>query len=157
MHVTDLCPKWLLNGEWAANRETRMCKHKEGDSCSQRVTLPRRHTYTRETTVFQPRVREKRAVWAAERPTGGTESAAGRCLLLAFVPIRADATLALSVLRSCFTLDFTVFLIYSCRFKPQFYRVYALQTQLIKQVAIYCFYQPSLQRRAARCCHQNLF
>lgn len=21
MHVTDLCPKWLLNGEWAANRE----------------------------------------------------------------------------------------------------------------------------------------
>lgn len=34
MHVTDLCPKWLLNGEWAANRETRMCKHKEGNSRS---------------------------------------------------------------------------------------------------------------------------
>lgn len=46
MHVTDLCPKWLLNGEWAANGETRMCKHKEGNSGSQRVTLTRHRICT---------------------------------------------------------------------------------------------------------------
>lgn len=54
MHVTDLCPKWLLNGEWAANRETRMCKHKEGNSGSQRVTLTRHRIFTPETTLFLP-------------------------------------------------------------------------------------------------------
>lgn len=52
MHVTDLCPKWLLNGEWAANRETRMYKHKEGNSGSQRVTLTRHRRYTPEMTLF---------------------------------------------------------------------------------------------------------
>lgn len=55
MHVTDLCPKWLLNGEWAANRETRMCKHKEGNSGSQRVTLTRHRAYTPENgSIFAP-------------------------------------------------------------------------------------------------------